>query len=140
MTRVGGARRAAGSRTLTDVLRVAARRRPAGPGTDIRDLRAGVPLRVSAFARRGGRFRQGWLVLDPGAADPVVWRAYRARRPERLPVRGPYRVWAVTDVAAPDRRWVKDFLFRVIVLDAGAEHWELAVPTVDVPLVRTALG
>jgi hypothetical protein len=140
VTWAGRPRRAAGSRTLTDVLRVAARRHPARPETDIRDPRAGVALRVSAFARRDGWFRQGWLVLDPGAADPVVWQAYRARRPERLPVPGPYRVWAVTEVAAPDRRWVKDFLFRVVVLDAGAEHWELAVPTVDVPLVRAALA
>ncbi|MBB2924814.1 hypothetical protein [Cellulomonas cellasea] len=67
-------RRASGSHTALDVLRLVLGR-GGSPEADLAALAAGDALRVSAFLRTS-RWRQGELVLDPTAPDhPVTWRA-----------------------------------------------------------------
>jgi hypothetical protein len=139
----GKARRAAGSVTFGDVVGALVFRRPARqPTTDTRDLQAGTTLEVSAFARRGERFRQGVLVLDLSAPETVVWRAHRlfSKRGSTIPLSRPFDVESVIPVSGAGSWRIKRLLFRMIVLRADGELWQLAVPTIDVELVRFALG
>ncbi|NML52757.1 hypothetical protein HHL19_16880 [Streptomyces sp. R302] len=96
---------------------------------------------MSAFVRDGRRFRQGSLVLDPGAGSPVVWRPYRfpGRRGGAVALTGPFHVHGVGPVTGPGSLAVDRGVFRLLSVDAADRYWELAVPAVDVPLVRAAL-
>jgi hypothetical protein len=49
-------------------------------------------------------------------------------------------VESVRDVGASDVPPVKPKLFKVVVCSGKAKRLELAVPAVDVPLVRESLG
>ena len=73
-------RRAAGTQTFTDMLRIWFGALRPDPVQDIADLEAGVCLEVSCFLRQHNstmRAQYGTLVLHRG--DPVVWRPRRVR-------------------------------------------------------------
>jgi hypothetical protein len=140
---IGRARRAAGTVVFADffgrhVLRRSAKR----PADDLRDLQAGVAIYVSAFPLRAGRFRTGGLVLDLSAPEPVVWREHRPFRSRgpAIPLPVPFDVEAVGPVLGPSSWQINAHLFRMIILYAGGERWAIAVPTIDVDLVRLALA
>ncbi|MDX2295638.1 MULTISPECIES: hypothetical protein [Streptomyces] len=104
-------------------------------------LRRGEGRAVSAFVRDGRRFRQGSLVLDPGAESPVVWRPYRfpGRNGRAIALTGPFHVYGVGPVTGPGSLAVDRGAFRLVSVETTDRPWELAVPAVDVPLVRAAL-
>ncbi|MFC9735471.1 hypothetical protein ACFWEO_28165 [Streptomyces roseolus] len=144
----GTIRRAAGTVTFLDLLRSPGRLldRVTGRGgaraeADVAALRAGEGREVSAFVRDGRRFRQGSLVLDPGARSPVVWRPYRfpGRRGPAVALTGPLRVRGEGPVDGPGSPAVDRGAFRLLTVEAADRSWELAVPAVDLPLVRAAL-
>ncbi len=128
------ARRAAGTLTFLDVLRHAAGGPRGSSEADLAALDGGTTLLVAAFRRSGSRMRRGQLVLS---ATAVAWR------PSRLvgygpaeAIGGPYRIAGVGMVNSTA---VKANLFRAISFEAAGQPWELAVPIIDVPLVRAAL-
>jgi hypothetical protein len=132
-------RRAAGTATFTDLFREPGRllwqftpRGAAVAAADVEALAAGRARAVAAHARQGRRFRQGLLVLDPAAPVPVTWhRTLRPRPgPSPVPLAAPFDVLAVT----PGRRFV------LVTLTAAGTPWVLAVPLLDLALVRAALG
>jgi hypothetical protein len=132
-------RRAAGSRTFGDVLKSWLTFSRADHVRDLSLLHDGQPLSVSAFLR-DGRWRQGQLVIRPGAGEEsVTWRKWP--RGETRKLLAPYAVTAVRDVERSDKAGlsVKTALFRVIEFSAAGEPHTMAVPTGDVPLVRQAL-
>lgn len=142
-TTAGQARNASGTKAFTDLLSSLIRRRPAKqPDEDLDDLRQGTTLFVSAFSRRGRRFKQGRLVLQSGAPDPAVWHPYRpfhGHGPGIL-LSQPYDLRTVGPVTGPGSWVVKRELFQLITLRAADQLWEFAVPTVDVELVRIAVS
>ncbi|MEV4937607.1 hypothetical protein [Streptomyces zaomyceticus] len=141
-------RRAAGTLTFTDLLRHPGRlieqftevARPRAEA-DVAALNAGEAREVSAFARDGRRFRQGSLILDPAAASPVVWQPFRVLggTGEGIALIAPFHVHGAGPVAGPGSEAVDKGLFRLLSLQAADRHWELAVPSADVALVRAAL-
>lgn len=142
-TTAGQARNAAGTKTFTDLLSSSLLRRPAEqPDEDLDGLRRGTTLFVSAFSRRGRRFKQGRLLLQSGAPDPAVWHPYRPFRGHGpgIPLSQPYDVRTVGPVTGPGSWVVKRELFQLITLRAADQLWELAVPTVDVELVRMVVS
>jgi hypothetical protein len=135
-------RNAAGTRDLKDVFGSSVLRRPdRRPEADLDDLLLGRPLFVSAFRRRGRRFKQGRLVLELTAPEPVIWRPYRPFRSygARTSLAQPYSIQSVGPVTGPGGWAIKRDLFRMITVLGASDLWELAVPTIDVELVRTAL-
>lgn len=102
----------------------------------------GATLFVSAFVRRTERFEQGRLVLQVSAREPVVWQPYRLFRAygPAVSLRPPYEVQSVGPVTGPGAWKIKTGLFRAIALYANGEARDLAVPTIDVPLVRAVLA
>ncbi|WP_380279091.1 hypothetical protein [Kitasatospora purpeofusca] len=146
---MGRVRRAAGTQTFTDLLRHPGRLAAQFTGSaggraeaDVRALHAGEAREVTAFLRDGERFRQGSLVLDPVAAPPVVWRPFRVfgRAGEGVALVAPFHVHGVGPVTGPGSRAIDRRMFRLLSLRAADRPWELAVPVVDVPLVRAALA
>jgi hypothetical protein len=112
------------------------------PATDpVEDLRAlfegHYRLIVGAFRYEDGRWRRGRLTLDAAAADPIIWRKPRNARE---PLTAPIDVEAVRPITTADNRWIKARLFRIITAYSGGQLWRLAVPTVDVELMRAAIG
>ncbi|MFF2774134.1 hypothetical protein ACFVU3_04425 [Streptomyces sp. NPDC058052] len=108
---------------------------------DVAALRGGEAREVSAFAREGSRLRQGSLILDTGAESPVVWRPYRfpGRAGDGVPLTAPFHVHGAGPVTGPGSASVDRSVFRLLSVQASDRSWELAVPAVDVPLVRAAL-
>ncbi|MFB7544587.1 hypothetical protein ACWGET_06445 [Streptomyces zaomyceticus] len=108
---------------------------------DVAALDAGEAREVSAFARDGHRFRQGSLILDPAAASPVVWKAFRVHGGTGvgIPLIAPFHVHGAGPVAGAGSGGVDKGLFRLLSVQAADRYWELAVPTADVALVRAAL-
>jgi hypothetical protein len=146
------ARKAAGTKSFGDLVRRPGEAirwlsgRPSrGPEGDHEDLREGRSLLVSAFARqqdlRMTRFRQGCLILQLTAPSPIIWRPYRAFRGygSGTPLHPPFNVEEVGKVTGPGSFNVADERFRMLVVHAADQRWDLAVPTADVPLVRAAL-
>ncbi|MFE0334643.1 hypothetical protein, partial [Streptomyces sp. NPDC058955] len=68
-------------------------------------LRGGEAREVSAFVRDGRRFRQGSLLLDPGAESPVVWRRFwfPGRDGGAVALTGPFHVHGVGGGGRPPR-------------------------------------
>ncbi|MBT2440149.1 hypothetical protein J7E93_08470 [Streptomyces sp. ISL-36] len=141
-------RRAAGTQTFSDLLRHPSRLVGQFTGdarhraeADLVALNAGEAREVTAFARDGHRFRQGSLILDPAAASPVVWLPFRVlgRSREGVALVAPFHVHGVGPVAGRGSQGISKGQFRLLSLQAADRHWELAIPAVDVPLVRAAL-
>jgi hypothetical protein len=108
------------------------------PADDLRALSDGSrPLIVSAFRHEQGNWRNGRLTLDTTAPKPITWR--EARKTAQ-PLPAPIDVEAVRSVTSPDSEWIKAGLFRIITVQAGGQPWRLAIPTVDVELVRAAIA
>jgi hypothetical protein len=142
-------RRGAGTKTFSDLLLNPNRLLDAFTGggvaradADAVAFAAGEARAVSAFARQGSRFVQGLLLLDPAAATPIVWRKARipGRSSQDIVLSAPIHVYGVGPVGGPGSTKVSAAQFRLISLQAADRFWELAVPTLDVPLVRTALA
>ncbi|WP_232292063.1 DUF2550 family protein [Frankia sp. QA3] len=140
------ARRSPGSRTALDVLRGLLR--PPDPDavtTLVAEMETGClavqPVEVSCFLRGAGdalprRWRQGLLTLD---GRTLTWQARVGHRGEarRLPSR--LDVEQVREVEGADRLKIKHGLFKIIVCQATSGRVELAVPSLDIPLVRRAI-
>jgi hypothetical protein len=143
-----GARKTSGTHSMWDTLthpgtigKVLLREPTGDPADDLVSLRAGVPLRTSAFRKAGWRWRQGRLFFrSADAAAPIAWQAgmyYSARRAAE-PLNGPVIVEAVEEITGADRFVVDPRLFRKIRLTAAGQAWVIAVPTHDVPLALAA--
>lgn len=141
--------RAAGTQSFGDLLRHPGRvieaLRGAAPqrsAADAEALRAGQARAVVAFVREEGCFRQGYLILDPASAPAICWTTVdmlgRAVRPH-VPVRPPFHLFGVTPLTGPGSHRIKRDQFRLVSIEAADRHWELAIPTIDVPLFRVAL-
>ena len=141
-------RRSAGSRTALDVLR-AGFRKPSEQAVahDIAALHDGrlehAPMLVTCFIRGTGpnlppKLTQGELLIQPNG---LTWRRFWRKRAEEVALdQETLHVEAVRDVASADTPPVKPLLYRVVVCTQGPQTVDLAVPTVDVPLVLAALG
>src|SRR5262249_51790543 len=128
-------RRAAGTITPIVVLRTMAGRRRATSADDIEALSNGETLLVAALRRDGSRMNRGQLMRSSTA---VVWRPYSYfRHGPGVALPPPHRVAGVGMV---NSRAVKSDLFRMMSLETGGVSVELAVPIIDVALVRAALG
>ncbi len=117
--------------------------RPRGStGRDLADLLAGRPLLVSAFHRpdRDSRWHPGRLHLDLSALHPVVWTPWRrpppGRRAEDYRLCPSYELSAVQETTSHQL----PLFFCVLDLTAGGRSFPLAVPAIDLPLVRRALN
>ncbi|MER5889644.1 hypothetical protein ABT160_37955 [Streptomyces sp. NPDC001941] len=141
-------RRAAGTQAVSDLLRHPKRlaellvgAAPARAEADLVALRAGEARAVAAFPRIDGRFRQGLLILDPGAPTPVLWRPYRllGRVREDVVLTGPFHVHGASQVTGRDGMVIDKEQFRLLSLRDADRPWEIAVPVIDLPLVRAAL-
>ncbi|MFI1385178.1 hypothetical protein [Embleya sp. NPDC020886] len=140
--------RAAGTQTFSELIRNPKRMLELLTGdtsaraeADLAAWNAGEARAVAAFSRDDGRFRQGMPILDPAAPAPAVWLRFRAlRRPgEGVVLAAPFHVHGVRPVDGPGSHTIDRLRFRLVAVQGADRHWELAVPTVDVPLVRAAL-
>ncbi|MFI8321781.1 hypothetical protein [Streptomyces sp. NPDC085529] len=70
-----------------------------------------------------------------------TWRAYRfpGRNGRAIALTGPFHVDGAGPVAGPGSLAVDRGAFRLLSVETTDRPWELAVPAVDVPLVRAAL-
>ncbi|MEU3021754.1 hypothetical protein ACFW3Z_00185 [Nocardiopsis alba] len=108
---------------------------------DLRDLRAGLPLRAVAHLEAEHRYRQGLLIMRFGAAEPLTWRRYRPFRSyaEPIPIPSPIEILGIR---APRLLRPREYgLAGSCILDirSGALKWRLAVVAIDVPVVIAAL-
>ncbi|MFI8399698.1 hypothetical protein ACIGG5_05630 [Streptomyces sp. NPDC085463] len=141
-------RRAAGTQTFTDLLRNPKRiidqfKAKASMRTeeDIAALNAGEARTVSAFIRNEGVFLRGELTLDLTAPFPAIWSPIRPfRQAEQIPLIPPFRVYNTGPVNGEGAQAIDRTMFRLISLQDSNRSWEIAVPTIDVPLVRSALS
>jgi hypothetical protein len=142
--------RAAGSNTLGDVFRNSARARswhPVGdPEADREALLAGRAFRVTALLKAGERWRYGRLEIG-GQPLTVTWmrapallvRPLRAKD-RNLPLRLPSRIVLTRPVDLAHGRFPSnDLIFTVATIRTQDGPLVLAIPTLDVPLVHTAL-
>jgi hypothetical protein len=142
--------RAAGSNTFGDVFRNSARARswhPAGdPEADREALLAGQAFRVTALLKVGERWGYGRLEIG-GQPLTVTWRRAPAplvgpfRAKERnLPLMPPARIVLTRPVDLAHGRFPSnDLIFTVATIRTQDARHVLAIPTLDVPLVHTAL-
>jgi hypothetical protein len=145
-------RRSAGTKTLTDLLLHPAqairmlRGLPAtDPTADLAAFAAGRPLTVAAHRydgsrRLGGRLG-GRLVLHNDAGPVMVWIRRRITSTDAgEEIRTPIEVEAVRAKPETDRWWADSDDFREMSFHAAGQSWTLAVPAIDVALVRTAIS
>jgi hypothetical protein len=115
------------------------------PAADLRDVRAGTPLLVSAHRVDSGGRRMGVLTLQLFASSRITWRRYRPFRgyasPEALAL--PLKVIGVFyELPGPP---VTPFRggpgagHRYIVVSADGQRCAYLIPIHDVPLVRGAI-
>ncbi|MET9783643.1 hypothetical protein ABZ645_07170 [Nocardiopsis alba] len=108
---------------------------------DLRDLRAGLPLRAVAHLEAEHHYRQGLLIMRFGAAEPLTWRRYRPFRSfaEPIPIPSPIEVLGIRP---PRLLRLREYgLTGTCIIDirSGALKWRLAVVAIDVPVVIAAL-
>jgi hypothetical protein len=97
----------------------------------------GAPLAVSAIRRAHSGWRFGYLYMSLSHQPPLWWES---RRGEIIDVPPPIEIRRVR-VAEGKERWrVKSRLFRIIEFSADGTDWQLAVPTIDLPLVKQAFA
>lgn len=142
-------RRAAGTKTFTDLIlhwsqnRRVARGLPAtDPALDLVYLGEGQPLAVVAHRRTEERLQPGTLILHHVAVDPIVW--FCGRFPRRIgpgaPMRAPIEIDNVYAVSGADAWRVAKRQFTMIDAHADGRAWVIAVPTIDLDLVLTAVS
>ncbi|OCB11529.1 hypothetical protein A5717_20365 [Mycolicibacterium porcinum] len=124
-------RRAAGTQTFTDVLKIwFAGKRP-DPATDLADFQSGVTLQVSCILRAQGetsRATFGTLSLTRG--EPVSWRG---RDKKVVTLNPPATLTESSEKAVGPK-------FTAFDLACAAGSFGVQIPTLDVQLVKTALG
>ncbi|ASU58219.1 hypothetical protein [Nocardiopsis dassonvillei] len=139
-------RNTAGTRSIPDIIRDPRQwwwgligGNPEVARQDLHDLRQGLPLHSVAHLRHGGSFVQGVLVMHFAATERLTWREWRPLRTYAapVPVPGPTEVLGVREPASFREAVLGDV--RVIRFRAGAQVWEMAVVTMDVDVVTTAL-
>jgi hypothetical protein len=139
--------RAAGSNTLTDVIQYSRRAghyQPTGdPEADRVVLLAGQSFRVLAYWKDGRRWNTGELRIG-GQPLALTWRrglpSLPGRAPRCLPLTPPMGM-LLTCPLGETREWFpnKSWLFTAVTIGTRNGREVLAVPTLDVPLVRLAL-
>lgn len=124
-------RRAAGTQTFTDVLKIwFAGKRPA-PAADLGDFRSGTTLQVSCFLRAQGETARGKLgTLSLTSGQPVIWRG---RDKKVVTVDPPVTLTESREESVGPK-------FTAFVLACAAGSFVVQIPTLDVELVKTALG
>lgn len=140
---------AAGTRGLWRVLCSVLRGPSAAEaGRDLQGLARGESRRVSCFLRPSGgkRFRQGYLDVGPSSA---VWRPFWSVKRQALSVRGPISEpvpptegdWQIKQgwLNGQEGKWGSG---GWLVIGCSSEQGpiEVAVPTVDAPLVKMSVG
>ncbi|MFV2198634.1 hypothetical protein [Nocardiopsis sp. LOL_012] len=123
-------RRTAGTCSFTDLL-------------DPRTLAAtlgGASASASAAEQDLHHLLQGLLAMHLGGPQRLAWRRWRPLRPYAEPVPVPLscEVLQVREPASPKESALGDV--RVIAFRTDAQTWEMAMVTVDVPVVTTALA
>ena len=125
-------RRAAGTQTFTDVLKVWSGVKKPNPALDLEDFAGGVTLQVSCFLRpleeTAARHRLGMLHLTQG--QPVTWQ--RSKK-EAVALRPPL---TLTD---SDEKANQPTLAAFNLVTAS-ESFSVQIPTLDVGLVKHALA
>ncbi|NKZ15638.1 hypothetical protein HGA11_32180 [Mycolicibacterium septicum DSM 44393] len=123
-------RRAAGTQTFTDVLKVwFAGKRP-DPAADLSDLQSGVTLQVSCFLRPKGatsRAKLGTLSLTRG--EPVIWRG---RDKNAISLTPPVTLTGSGENPIGPK-------FTAFDLACATGSFDVHIPTLDVELVKHAL-
>ena len=103
-----------------------------GPG-------GGASPAAAAFADALGR-----LVVDLGAAEPIVWRRRRFLRgfdmAEDVPLRPPYRVIGTGPAIGAGAALVDSLVYRQLDLEVAGAGVALAVPEEALGFVRAALA
>jgi hypothetical protein len=147
--------RAAGTRGFLDVLRARGRKPTAATSaSDIEAIRNGEHRLVSCFFRSTSapaptRFRQGMLELASGRAN---WRPFMNRKDPPVPIAVPVagllerardpktdRMIKSGGAFAPGGQFQAS-AFVVLACTSAHGSFELAVPRMDLPLVRFVLG
>jgi hypothetical protein len=145
-----GLRRAAGTRTASDVAKALFRGPSAAAAAADRDgFRAGEGRTVSCFLKGSGdpwprRKRQGSLDLMPGE---IAWRPYWSLHRQPIPITERIESLQVRDPGPAEWnlkqggniRGIQVPAFQVIVCKTDRGVLELSVPSTDVDLVITAL-
>ena len=140
-------RRAAGTRTFGDLVthpwqlwEQLSGSVPERVAADVEVLEAGEGRAVAAFARAGDRFRRGLLILRIGADASATWEPSDGPAGSRRAVTltPPFDIEGAGPVTGPGSRAIKRDMFRLLALNADGQRWELAVPAMDIPLIRTA--
>ncbi|SFF54923.1 hypothetical protein SAMN05216251_118112 [Actinacidiphila alni] len=136
---IADVRRAAGTRTLVDlVLQWTWVRRRSAEG-DRADLDDGVTLKVSGFTKSIGgtamagkatRLRPGWLLVAAG--QPPIWEDRSGKH--RTELSGPLGLIGDGDRVPAGPK------FRRYTLKSAGRSYDLAVPLADVETVRYALS
>lgn len=123
-------RRAAGTQTFTDVLKVwFAGKRP-DPAADLSDLESGVTLQVSCFLRPRGatsRAKLGTLSLTRG--EPAIWRG---RDKNDISLTPPLTLTGSGENPIGPK-------FTAFDLTCATGSFDVHIPTLDVELVKHAL-
>lgn len=88
----------------------------------------------------GNFFRQGILVMHLAGPERLAWCKWRPFRTfgRPVPLPRPHEVLDVREPSSFAERQLGDV--RVLTLRAGTEIWEMAVVTIDVAVVTTALA
>ena len=126
------ARRAAGTQTFSDVLKIWFGNKRPNPAQDLEDFAAGVTLMVSCLCRPleepAARFKLGTLYLTDG--KPVTWQRPRKQVVTLCPP------LTLTD-SVENARQPQLTAFNLV--SASGSH-SVQIPTLDVELVKHALA
>ncbi|MDT5283299.1 MAG: hypothetical protein QOJ56_5012 [Mycobacterium sp.] len=127
------ARRAAGTQTFFDVLKIWSGIKRPNPAQDLDDFAAGRTLEVSCFSRQlgepGARSRLGTLCLTQG--KPVTWRRWRGK--DAVILRPPLTLADSAEEAGRPQLTAFD-----LVTASGS--FSVQIPKLDVDLVKHALA
>jgi hypothetical protein len=129
-------RRAAGTRTVVEVLRAWAGRPRSTPERDIVDMIAGEPLVVAAILNQEHRWRQGTLRIAMKEAPCFVWSPRRAAR-EPVLFSSPIQTRGVKGSASDGKRYTQ---FVFVIFQSAGRTFEMAVPATDSKLVEEAFA
>ena len=125
-------RRAAGTQTFVDVLKVWAGVKRPSPAQDLEDFAAGMTLEVSCFSRPLGepaaRSHLGTLSLTRG--KPVTWRR---RGEDAVTLRGPLTLKEPAEKAKAPR-------LTAFNLVTASGSFSVQIPSLDVELVEHAFA